>query len=68
MLLAIDIGNTNIVFGVYHADEWVKIWRIQTDALKQPTSMKLFSEVYSPATRSVKIILKRQLSAVLFRS
>jgi type III pantothenate kinase len=31
MILTIDIGNTNIVFGVYNSCEWVKIWRIQTD-------------------------------------
>ncbi|RKD92012.1 type III pantothenate kinase [Mangrovibacterium diazotrophicum] len=34
MLLAIDIGNTNIVFGVYETNEWTRIWRIQTDPLK----------------------------------
>ncbi|WP_107822025.1 type III pantothenate kinase [Mangrovibacterium marinum] len=34
MLLAIDIGNTNIVFGVSAAGDWKKIWRIQTDAHK----------------------------------
>ena len=34
MLLAIDIGNTNIVFGVYEAESWKEHWRIQTDDLK----------------------------------
>ena len=34
MLLAIDIGNTNIVFGIYKDEEWVNHWRIQTDHLK----------------------------------
>ena len=34
MLLAIDIGNTNIVFGVHDSNEWLNHWRIQTDALK----------------------------------
>jgi type III pantothenate kinase len=29
--LIIDIGNTNIVFGVATKETWVKIWRIQTD-------------------------------------
>lgn len=29
--LIIDIGNTNIVFGVTTKTEWYKIWRIQTD-------------------------------------
>lgn len=34
MLLAIDIGNTNTVFGVQHETEWLNSWRIQTDPLK----------------------------------
>ena len=34
MLLAIDIGNTNIVFGVNEVNEWKNHWRIQTDHLK----------------------------------
>ena len=34
MILAIDIGNTNIVFGVSAEDGWQKVWRIQTDAAK----------------------------------
>jgi type III pantothenate kinase len=34
MFLAIDIGNTNIVFGVHNYKNWVKDWRIQTDPLK----------------------------------
>lgn len=34
MLLAIDIGNTNIVFGVKNENQWVNSWRIQTDPRK----------------------------------
>ena len=34
MFLAIDIGNTNIVFGVHDYSNWLKDWRIQTDPLK----------------------------------
>lgn len=34
MLLAIDIGNTNIVFGVNNENKWINYWRIQTDPLK----------------------------------
>ena len=32
MLLAIDVGNTNIVIGVYLDDKLQKSWRIKTDA------------------------------------
>lgn len=34
MLLTIDIGNTNIVFGVRQNNHWLNHWRIQTDPLK----------------------------------
>lgn len=34
MLLTIDIGNTNIVFGIYNSNKWLNNWRIQTDPLK----------------------------------
>ena len=34
MLLVIDIGNTNIVFGVHKDNQWLHHWRIQTDHLK----------------------------------
>lgn len=31
MLLVVDVGNTNIVFGVYENKELIHHWRIQTD-------------------------------------
>jgi type III pantothenate kinase len=31
MLLAIDIGNTNTVLGLYRGEELVRSWRLQTD-------------------------------------
>lgn len=34
MLLVIDIGNTNIVFGIHSGEEWMAHWRIQTDSEK----------------------------------
>lgn len=34
MILTIDIGNTNIVFGVNNQNKWLKVWRIQTDSSK----------------------------------
>ena len=35
MLLAIDIGNTNITLGVYDGESLVATWRISTDVNKQ---------------------------------
>ncbi|MBQ6456980.1 MAG: type III pantothenate kinase [Mogibacterium sp.] len=31
MLLAIDVGNTNVVIGVFNGDELVESWRLATD-------------------------------------
>src|ERR1700750_303775 len=31
MLLAIDIGNTNTVLGVYDGEKLIRSWRIKTD-------------------------------------
>ncbi|MAB11055.1 type III pantothenate kinase [Hyphomonas sp.] len=34
MLLAIDVGNTNTVFGIHDGKEWVNQWRSATDPTK----------------------------------
>ncbi|MCF6333083.1 MAG: type III pantothenate kinase [Draconibacterium sp.] len=34
MLLAIDIGNSNIIFGIHDNYTWLNHWRIQTDKFK----------------------------------
>src|SRR5262245_64087806 len=39
MLLAIDVGNTNIVLGVFDGDTLVQSWRLQT--LRERTSDEL---------------------------
>ena len=36
MLLAIDIGNTNITLGVFQGDELTFTWRLATDARQMP--------------------------------
>jgi type III pantothenate kinase len=36
MLLAIDIGNTNITLGLYQADEMLRAWRLATDHERMP--------------------------------
>ena len=36
MLLAIDIGNTNVVFGIHSEGKWVAHWRIRTVRDKMP--------------------------------
>lgn len=32
MLLAVDVGNTDTVFGIYHDDCWAHIWRMRSSA------------------------------------
>ena len=34
MLLAFDVGNTNIVAGVYEGDRLVQFWRMETSQTK----------------------------------
>jgi len=36
MLIAIDVGNTNIVFGVHDGDRWAHHWRVQTVRERMP--------------------------------
>ncbi len=36
MLLAVDIGNTNIVLGLHDGEAWINHWRISTDVSKMP--------------------------------
>ena len=36
MLLAVDIGNSNIVFGVHDGDAWLHHWRVRTVRDKMP--------------------------------
>jgi len=39
MLLAIDIGNTNIVFGLYDREKICRHWRMATDPARTPDEM-----------------------------
>ncbi|MDQ0151292.1 type III pantothenate kinase [Eubacterium multiforme] len=49
MILLVDVGNTNIVLGVYKEDKYIASWRISTDAKKTSDEfsvqvMQLFSQ------------------------
>ena len=35
MLLAIDVGNTNIVMGVHNGEKYTNVWRLTTNK-KEP--------------------------------
>jgi type III pantothenate kinase len=66
MLLAIDIGNTNIVFGVNCNGDWLHNWRIQTDPLKMADEYKvIFGSLLSDGNINVTDINEIILSSVV---
>lgn len=36
MLLAVNVGNTNIVFGIHDGEKWLRHWRVRTVRDKMP--------------------------------
>lgn len=42
MLLVIDVGNTNIVFGVFRDDELLNYWRTRTDMSRTADELGMF--------------------------
>ncbi len=68
MILTIDIGNTNIVFGVAEQDDWLKIWRIQTDTLKTADEYEvIFSSLFAGSNIHADEIGTTVLSSVVPR-
>lgn len=66
MILAIDIGNTNIVFGVALKNEWQKIWRIQTDKSKTADEFEvIFMSLFMSSEISISEIRRTVLSSVV---
>ena len=66
MILTIDIGNTNIVFGVADQNEWVKIWRIQTDWSKTADEYEvIFRSLFASSSISCTEISRTVLSSVV---
>jgi len=57
MLLAIDIGNTNIVFGLYENQNLVDYWRINSDQHKTADEYGIFFlEAVKSAVTRVRVI------------
>jgi type III pantothenate kinase len=68
MILAIDIGNTNIVFGVSGEKGWQKVWRIQTDAAKTADEYEvIFSSLLTGSNIEKSEINRAVLSSVVPR-
>ncbi len=66
MLLVIDIGNTNIVFGIHSGAEWISNWRIQTDDRKTADEYEvIFRTLISNGEVSPELITSVVLSSVV---
>ena len=46
MLLAIDAGNTNIVFGLHDGETWRHVWRLETHPLRPFAEYGLFLQTH----------------------
>lgn len=65
-LLAIDIGNTNIVFGVHDGSAWTHQWRVQTVRERMPDEYAvLFRDFFSDAGLSLQQFEHAIISSVV---
>lgn len=66
MLLAIDIGNTNIVFGVHDGQHWTHHWRVQTVHERMPDEYAvLFQQLLGEANLTLADFQQTVLSSVV---
>jgi type III pantothenate kinase len=66
MLLAIDIGNSNIVFGVHNGNKWIDKWRIHSDIKKMPDEYGVyFHQLLSQQNIDVRDIRSAIISSVV---
>jgi type III pantothenate kinase len=66
MLLAIDIGNTNVAFGVYRSGQWTDHWRIRTVPDQMPDEYAvLFRELFRDSGIRMDDIGSAVLSSVV---
>ncbi|MCE1199060.1 MAG: type III pantothenate kinase [Marinilabiliales bacterium] len=68
MILAVDIGNSNIVFGVTGQEGWHRVWRIQTDAAKTADEYEvIFNSLLADASISKSDVERTVMSSVVPR-
>ncbi len=66
MLLAIDIGNTNIVLGLTHDNTWIHHWRIKTDENRMPDEYAvLLHQLFAEKNLSLQQVNKIIISSVV---
>lgn len=67
-LLVIDIGNTNVTFGLWHADEWRITWRARTVPDKMPDEYAvLLASFLESADLTYEVISGVAISSVVPR-
>jgi type III pantothenate kinase len=66
MLLAVDVGNTNIVLGLFHKDELKMSWRISTDKNKSADELGiLIAQLFEYNKLSLEMISDVIISSVV---
>jgi type III pantothenate kinase len=66
MLLAIDVGNTNIAFGIYDNGGWVNHWRIRTVPDQMPDEYTvLFRELFCDCDIAIGDLERAVVSSVV---
>jgi type III pantothenate kinase len=66
VLLAVDIGNTNIVFGVHDNERWVRHWRVRTVRDKMPDEYGVLLRTFlGEADLTVEALNRSVISSVV---
>jgi len=66
MLLCIDIGNTNIVMGLWSNKEWLARWRVRTVRDKMPDEYRiLLKALFNESGYDLKIVNRVVISSVV---
>ena len=66
MLLAVDVGNTNIVLGLFHKDELKMSWRISTDKNKSADELGiLIAQLFEYNKLSLEMVSDVIISSVV---
>jgi type III pantothenate kinase len=66
MFLAVDAGNSNIVLGIYRDNEWIQVWRIETEKDKGKDDYKSkFISLFEQADISPNSIKQSMIACVV---
>ena len=66
MLLAVNVGNTNIVFGIHDGEKWLRHWRVRTVRDKMPDEYGvLFRDFLREAGVALEALKQVAISSVV---